>query len=127
MNRMNEVLDLLGIEEGVEYDLIFESGKKSESGPHFRIEDGLNIIGSIDIGRLITGEYKLVPIPWKPKVGELYYYIDFTSEVGYTCYKFFYDSPLDERIVNRVPVYRTEEEVKKAVEDKYVSGEWKRG
>ena len=54
-------------------------------------------------------------LPWKPQEGEKYYYIDPSEIRGYAfecC-----SQPYDKRIISRVTVYQTKEEVKAAVKE----------
>ena len=54
-------------------------------------------------------------LPWKPEEGEKYWYVECSRKLGYN-----YDTNkglFDTRVMSRVTVYQTEEEVKAAVKD----------
>ena len=77
MNKMKEVAKALGYEVGEEFNLIFTDGKYSRYNPFkFTETDLVDTFGGVFtnyIGRIITGEYKIEKIPFKPKVGEYYF------------------------------------------------------
>ena len=62
---------------------------------------------------------KFVEMPWKPKMGESYYFVCLTKSRGYAVYIYFNDNS-DQRILNRIPIYRTKEEVKKHIPKNWV-------
>jgi len=90
----------------------------------FRIEDGMLVYFSKrygywknaidDIARYVGKEITL--LPWKPQKNERYYYINASSENGYSRDTNEYTG-WDKRMTKRVTVYQTEEEVKAAVKE----------
>ena len=68
----------------------------------------------INVNQLL--DLKVIKLPWKPKKGELYYYINEFEKKGYDHDLFFDDKSI--LAVSRVPVYKTEEEVIAAVKEK---------
>ncbi|MFI9955202.1 hypothetical protein Q4228_12655 [Acinetobacter baumannii] len=55
-----------------------------------------------------------LPKPFEPKQGEMYWWIDATSEEGYS-YTYFDNNKADQDVM-QFGAYRTEDDVKKAVE-----------
>jgi hypothetical protein len=53
-------------------------------------------------------------LPFKPKLKQIYYIIDFWESRGYGRYVYS-DTPLDERLLSREAVYRTEAEAQEEV------------
>ena len=57
---------------------------------------------------------EIVKLPWKPKYGEIYYYLNGEDNRGYGL-QHWTDEECDENLFKRDLVYKTEEEVKEAV------------
>ncbi|EMI8961221.1 hypothetical protein ACY3WP_002749 [Acinetobacter baumannii] len=77
----------------------------------------VNSLNGIQALRLKPQTIKLeleIPAPFVPKHGEMYWWIDATSEEGYS-YTYFDNNKADQDIM-QFGAYRTEDDVKKAVE-----------
>lgn len=78
MNLIPEVVKLLGVEIGKEFDIILDDCTPSVYNPFKFTEDGLKagdmISDSSYLVHLITGYYTIRKIPFKPKKGDVYWY-----------------------------------------------------
>lgn len=78
------ILEKLGVEEGEKFNIILENGKPSRfnffyfEGCH--LYDKYGNKSSSALGRLITGKATIEKLHWKPKVGEIVYYVDCVDE-----------------------------------------------
>ena len=81
-NYMPEVAKMLGLEINEEFDLIYETGQKSDWGPYKITSDGLVdesgswTLNETAILNLLKGNYSLQKRPWRPKKGELFWTIN---------------------------------------------------
>ena len=81
-NYMPEVARMLGVEIGEEFDVIYETGQKSDWGPYKITRDGLVdesgnwTLNETAIFNLLKGNYSLKKRPWRPKKGELFWTIN---------------------------------------------------
>ena len=81
-NYMPEVARMLGVEIGEEFDVIYETGQKSDWGPYKITRDGLVdesgnwTLNETAILNLLKGNYNLQKRPWRPKEGELFWTIN---------------------------------------------------
>ncbi|MDE1472744.1 hypothetical protein [Eubacterium limosum] len=79
---MPEVARMLGVEIGEEFDVIYETGQKSDWGPYKITRDGLVdesgnwTLNETAIFNLLKGNYSLQKRPWRPKKGELFWTIN---------------------------------------------------
>lgn len=79
-NYMPEVARMLGVEINEEFDLIYETGQKSDWGPYKITRDGLVdesenwTLHETALLNLLKGNYRLQKRPWRPKEGEKYWY-----------------------------------------------------
>lgn len=84
-NYMPEVARMLGVEIGEEFDVIYETGQKSDWGPYKITRDGLVdesgnwTLHETALFNLLKGNYNFQKRPWRPKEGEGYYYIRSTD------------------------------------------------
>lgn len=80
-NYMPEIAQMLGVEIEEEFDVIYETGQKSDWGPYKITSDGLVDesgnwkLHATALFNLLTGKYTIQKRPWRPKNGEDYYYI----------------------------------------------------
>lgn len=84
MNYYKQFAEMLGLELGQEFVLIDADGNRKNKDTYKITEDGLLYktptfinwaISSLGtIGKLLDGDVKAVPKPWKPKKGEKYWY-----------------------------------------------------
>ncbi len=82
---INKFLEMLGVEMDEKFNIRYtENGLLSNCNPyHFEISDGnfylFDCYGNPCngyIGDIISGLYKIEKLPWKPKDGDAFYYID---------------------------------------------------
>ena len=78
MNYIKEVVEkVLPVEIGEEFNIILDNGEYYMHNPvKFSETDLVDTFGGVFtnyIGRIITGEYKIEKIPFKPKMGEKYF------------------------------------------------------
>lgn len=94
-NYMPEVARMLGVEIGEEFDVIYETGQKSDWGPYKITRDGLVdesgnwTLNETAIFNLLKGNYSLQKRPWRPKDGEKYWLI---TDGGGPTWRYFYES-----------------------------------
>ena len=92
MNYWKQFAEMLGLELGQEFELKDDDGKRKDEYTYKIIEDGLyrkeaNAIAlyaepSVTLDCILNGDYKAVPKPWKPKIGEKYWtYSEIWEEV----------------------------------------------
>lgn len=84
-NCMPEVAKMLGLEIGEEFNVFDEDGKKFAYGP-YKITDNAIIDYDGDENsnlfyRLLTGKYTLQKRPWRPKVGDAFFYVLTNGEI----------------------------------------------
>lgn len=83
-NHVKQAAELLGMEINEEFEIEDERGLNLVHQPYKFTEDYLldgkgNVMFSV-LGHLISGTYKIVKKPWKPKPGEEYFSIDFATD-----------------------------------------------
>ena len=117
MNYMKQIAKMLGVELGKRFKII--SDKPCTSGA-FRLTDRGIVDNDTfyrnDILRdLLTGAASIVKLPWKPKNGEAYYYIDTDDKVTYETF----DSSIvsDLALYKLGKFYRTREEAEAHAEE----------
>ena len=83
MNYYKQFAEMLGLELEQEFVLTDDDGNRKDKYTYKITEDGLLYksptfnwaISSLGtIGKLLNGDVKAVPKPWKPKKGETYWY-----------------------------------------------------
>ena len=84
MNYWKQFAEMLGLELEQEFVLTDDDGKRKDKYTYKITEDGLlyksppfinwSISSLGTIGKLLDGDVKAVPKPWKPKEGDIYYY-----------------------------------------------------
>lgn len=81
-NYMPEIAQMLGVEIEEEFDVIYETGQKSDWGPYKITSDGLVDesgnwkLHATALFNLLTGKYTIQKRPWRPKKGELFWTIN---------------------------------------------------
>lgn len=121
MNYMSKIAEMLGVELGEEFKIWFHNSIDAEDETYFLKEDyGLcdttgNHIRNDYLSALLTGRCKIVKLPWKPKNGEAYYYIDTDDKVTYETFdpSVVYDIAL----YKLGKLYRTKEEAEAHAEE----------
>lgn len=83
MTYYKQFAEMLGLELGQEFNLTNADGKKINYASYKITENGLcfkgttngawNSEASIFLKNLLSGDYKAVPKPWKPKYGDAYW------------------------------------------------------
>lgn len=130
-NYMPEVAKMLGVEIGEEFEIIINEMKMLTHGP-YKITDNaiVDYVGcktkSLLYG-LLTGEYTLQKRPWRPKVGDAFFYVLTNGEIQkyvfeidniHTLMLFSFDNcfPTEEAARAAVPEMMAKfEEIKKGV------------
>ena len=88
-NYMPEVAQMLGVEIGEEFDVIYETGQKSDWGSYKITLDGLVdesgnwTLHGTSLFNLLTGEYTLQKRPWRPKDGGEWWAVLTDGSVGW--------------------------------------------
>lgn len=114
MNYMEKIADMLGVELGEKFKIRFHGSIDAEDETYFLKEDyGLcditgDHIRNDYLGALLTGRCKIVKLPWKPKNGEIAYYIDADRKMR--CIEFSDLNCKDLVLYKLGKLYRTREE-----------------
>ncbi len=118
-NYMPEIAQMLGVEIGEEFDVIYETGQKSDWGPYKITRDGLvDESGNwtphrTSLFNLLTGEYTLQKRPWRPKDDDEYWFVELDGDVQYSY--FYKDNESDLARLNMGNCFPTEEAAEAAV------------
>ncbi|ALU14524.1 hypothetical protein ACH52_1744 [Eubacterium limosum] len=118
-NYMPEVARMLGVEIGEEFDVIYETGQKSDWGPYKITRDGLVdesgnwTLHGTTLVNLLTGEYTLQKRPWRPKDKEQYWYVNTDGKVDPTT--LYVTSSYDLALLNMGNCFPTKEAAEAAV------------
>jgi hypothetical protein len=115
MNYMKEVARMLGVEPGEEFEI---SGMDGEfwldgNGLHMLDDKGDYDLNALMMA-LLTGRSKIERLPWKPKLGDIYYYNNRSGELNRDMVE---DNLFDLMITKLGKAYRTEEEAKAHAEE----------
>lgn len=133
-NYMPEVAKMLGLEIGEEFDILYKDGTAMELGPFkFTNETILDCDGDeLQCWRLcclLTGDYTIQKRPWRPKVGDAFFYVLTNGEIQkyvfeidniHTLMLFSFDNcfPTEEAARAAVPeMLEKFEEIKKGVRE----------
>ncbi|MPM74773.1 hypothetical protein SDC9_121762 [bioreactor metagenome] len=128
---MPEVAKMLGVEIGEEFEIIINEMKMLTHGP-YKITDNaiVDYVGCKTktlLYGLLTGEYTLQKRPWRPKVGDAFFYVLTNGEIQkyvfeidniHTLMLFSFDNcfPTEEAARAAVPEMMAKfEEIKKGV------------
>lgn len=98
----------------LDFDYKIESGqikKRSRTAPHNEFTNTFLNANDLLACELIKG-------PWKPRIGEFYYYLSSFSEDGVDCTEYTID-PMDALHVKREPVFKTRAEAEKAAKQRW--------
>lgn len=118
-NYMPEVAKMLGLEINEEFDLIYETGQKSDWGPYKITSDGLVdesgswTLHETALFNLLTGKHTIQKRPWRPKEGEKYWYVFPDGNVGWRS-SFCKDIANDLALLNMGNCFPNEEAAKAA-------------
>ena len=119
MNYYKQFAEMLGLELEQEFVLTDDDGNRKDKYTYKITEDGLLYksptfnwaISSLgNIGKLLDGDVKAVPKPWKPKYGEQYW--SYSLKINRTCCNMFGDFSEDYAMWKSGNCFRTEEEAK---------------
>lgn len=92
MNYTKQFAEMLGVEVGEKFNVLYSNGNVTEYSP-YKIDEGRGIIDKGDVPVLgcvydwiLTGEYIVQRLPWKPKDNEPYWWV---SSFGDVCRSLF--------------------------------------
>lgn len=88
MNHIPEVAKMLGVEIGEEF--AYQIGEQmqayrlkfTQDSLVYVIKDKVFTPDSIALAKLITGEYKVVKLPWKPGKSDNFYFVNYMGLVN---------------------------------------------
>lgn len=84
-NYMLEVAKMLGVEIGEEFDILVNETEMLVHGPYKIIDNAIvDYVGCKTktlLYGLLTGEYTLQKRPWRPKVGDAFFYVLTNGEI----------------------------------------------
>ena len=127
-NYMQDVANILGVELGEEFKL---DGRKTkykfiENGLYFYAPDGWWQCSNVMLPKILKGELEIVKLPWKPKVGDVYYRPrDYHAAFSEAVTDFWRDTVNDFALKEAGMIFRTEEECEAALPElrkKYLGG-----
>ncbi len=117
MNYYKQIAEMLGLELGQEFRIIGSHEKTIDDAVFEITEDGLfskanNLSGKVTLmlDLLLSGDYKAVPKPWKPKKGDEYWRC--SSIRGFVSSAIWLDDVIDLCGWKSGNCFRTEEEAK---------------
>lgn len=83
MNYYKQFAEMIGLELGQEFVITDDDGKRQGNNTYEITEDGISVKKPTNIGlccripaiftNVLDGNYKVVPVPWKPKRYERYW------------------------------------------------------
>ena len=106
---------MLGLELEQEFVITDLDGKRKDTITYKFTEDGLfskannlSVKVTLILDLLLTGKYKAVTKPWKPKYGEQYW--SYSTKINGTCCNTFWEFTKDYAMWKSGNCFRTEEE-----------------
>lgn len=115
MNYYKQIAEMLGLELGQEFVITDLDGKRKDTITYKFTEDGLfskannlSVKVTLILDLLLTGKYKAVPKPWKPKYGEQYW--SYSTKINGTCCNTFLEFTNNYAMWKSGNCFRTEEE-----------------
>lgn len=127
-NYMQDVANILGVELGEEFKL---DGRKTkykfiENGLYFYAPDGWWQCSNVMLPKILKGELEIVKLPWKPKVGDVYYRPrDYHAAFSEAVTDFWRDTVNDFALKEAGMIFKTKEECEAALPElrkKYLGG-----
>ena len=118
MNRekfMDCLAEYLGVQKYEEFKLVANNFNYRIADTRLEILKGEFWVESV-IGFDVLKRENVRKLPWKPKKGERYWFIDMFTENGYAWFVNNCDMA-DEKIINRGEIFKTEEEAKERVKE----------
>lgn len=116
MNCINKITKMLGLEPGEYFKIAGMDGEfwLDDNGLHMLDDKGDYDLNAL-LAALLTGRSKIVYPPWKPKIGNIYYY---NNRSGEPCHERAEDNNVfDLMMVKLGKAYRTEEEARAHAEE----------
>ena len=117
MNYYKQIAEMLGLELEQEFVITDLDGKRKDTITYKFTEDGLfskannlSVKVTLILDLLLTGKYKAVPKPWKPKYGEQYW--SYSTKINETCCNTFWEHIKDYAMWKSGNCFRTEEEAR---------------
>lgn len=117
MNYYKQIAEMLGLELEQEFVITDLDGKRKDTITYKFTEDGLfskannlSVKVTLILDLLLTGKYKAVPKPWKPKKGDEYWRC--SSIRGFVSSAIWLDDVIDLCGWKSGNCFRTEEEAK---------------
>ena len=116
MNYMKQVAEMLGVELGEKFKVRPTDGCKPDRATYMIDEIGVKYTGNTGrpmyrddttLDRLLNGSDEIVKLPWKPKDGEGYFYI---NKLGVAGHMTFSGSSVDIALYAFGNCFRTREE-----------------
>ena len=122
-SHMKEVAKLLGVELGEAFQIKFKNTEDPWKNvicfldEHAGLCQGDTMHACNDyLASLLTGDFEIVKLPWRPVVGEECYYVDCDGGIVKTCFSF--TSVFIMLLYKHKKLYRTEQEaIKYSKED----------
>ena len=98
MNYYKQIAEMLGLELEQEFVITDLDGKRKDTITYKFTEDGLftnnlSVKVTLTLDLLLTGKYKAVPKPWKPKKGDEYWRC--SSKNGFVSSTIWLDDVID--------------------------------
>ena len=127
-NYMADVAKMLGVELDEEFKLDGRETKYkfTENGLYFYAPDGWWQCSNVMLPKILKGELEIVKLPWKPKVGDVYYRPrDYHAAFSEAVTDFWRDTVNDFALKEAGMIFRTEEECEAALPElrkKYLEG-----
>lgn len=116
MNYMKQIAEMLGVEFGERFRLFDTCEKEEDTGIYWVDEEGMHkeysdgskakIAYTWDC--ILTGGYEIVKLPWKPKEGDMCYYVTPNGSLASMAIDISHTRDL--LLVHNGMVYRTAEE-----------------
>ena len=115
MNYYKQIAEMLDLELEQEFVITDLDGKRKDTITYKFTEDGifskangLSVKVTLILDLLLTGKYKAVPKPWKPKYGEQYW--SYSIKNNQACFRLFGNYVEDYAIWKSGNCFRTKEE-----------------
>ncbi len=123
MNYMAKVAEMFGVELGEKFKLK-DKLLREECLNEYYIDyySFYSVIGKtpcldpVSLERVLCGRYELVKLPWKPKNGDVYWYLEIGGEKA-LCKTIWNNSTFDLAMYKLGKIYRTRSEAVKHVDE----------
>ena len=123
MNYMPEVLEMLGLEVGEKFEIkrkdpSFATVTNVSFGENFTLTNkyGYKVTDGIEL--ILTGEYEIEKLPWKPEKDDIYYFI---TESGHVTTSQFFLRTFDYNNYNYGNCFKTSEEITEEIKQRILS------